>query len=734
MNRTLLARSVCLLAFTAGVAGAQQFPFQLLVTSAGNATTVPNNTSLGFNSEIGKPVSVHIKGTYIGNGTAAITQPPQLLGSVNFTINLIETPPLKLNPGDSISFDITYKPVSAALSSAQASIFFAETLPPSTGVGPPVTTQNAIVFPLQGTSPSFQLSFLLQTNPNIVPLQPGGSLVFPGTQLNTTAQANLNITNLGSGSGQISSITLPNNPAFRLSGLPLFPSTLSSGQTLQLVVAYTPTAVATDTDQIQITLASGTLIVVGFQGSGITAKLGYQVFQGDTSVPLIPPGPIALPDTPISTTSSVIVRVQNVGNATGLLNAPGLAGQFQLADLPLFPQVLKPNDSFTFTIKFTPTQPGPQTGQLVIGADLITLTGNGLGPKLTFSYISAAGTINIDQANAAVVFSPSTVTQSEQVTFVITNSGTLSANISNIGIGEAKSPFSVADLPGLPFSLDPGATAQFTINFAPVVTGFANGTLRIDTVAVPLSGSGTAPPPLPSYTLTGPSGNVAPQTQPGVRLKLANPYPVALTGTLTLTTSGNSVSDPAVQFVTGGKVVPFVIPANGTDANFAGQGPQTFLQTGTVASTITLTPDFQTQDGSLDLTPSQPPNLQFAVASAAPTLLAVGLSNATATAFTLSVTGYSTTRSVNTITVQFTPATGFNLGSSQATLDLRQSSLQWFQSSASTAFGGQFTVSVPFTLSGTVAAGQTLLQTIASISATVSNDIGTSNLLQVKLQ
>jgi hypothetical protein len=201
-----------------------------------------------------------------------------------------------------------------------------------------------------------------------------------------------------------------------------------------------------------------------------------------------------------------------------------------------------------------------------------------------------------------------------------------------------------------------------------------------------------------------------------------------------LTTSGNSVSDPAVQFVTGGKVVPFVIPANGTDANFAGQGPQTFLQTGTVASTITLTPDFQTQDGSLDLTPSQPPNLQFAVASAAPTLLAVGLSNATATAFTLSVTGYSTTRSVNTITVQFTPATGFNLGSSQATLDLRQSSLQWFQSSASTAFGGQFTVSVPFTLSGTVAAGQTLLQTIASISATVSNDIGTSNLLQVKLQ
>ncbi|HYL35966.1 MAG TPA: choice-of-anchor D domain-containing protein [Bryobacteraceae bacterium] len=734
MSRGLLFRSLFLLTFAAGLAAAQQFPFQFLLSAGGNVTSIPNGTTLTVNNDkgIGTTTSVHIQATYTGIGQVAITQPPQLLGSVAFTVTLDQALPLKLSPGGNFGFQITFKPVSTNLASSQVSIFFTETLPPTTG-NTPVINQGTIVFQFQGTTPSFQLTYVLQSNPNIVALQSGGSVIFPGTLTNTTALATLNISNLGSGPGQIASITLPNNTAFKLTGLPLFPATLQSGQTLQLVIAYTPAAVVTDTDQIQITLASGTMLLVGLQGSGISAQFAYQLFQGDTPAPLVPPGPIALPDTALNTTSSVIVRVQNIGNANGILNAPSLAGPFQLSDLPLFPQTLKPNDSFTFTIKFTPTQPGPQTGQLVIGADLFTLSGNGLGPKLSFSYISAAGTITLGAADA-VVFSPVAVTQNEQATFIITNTGTQTTNVSNIGIGEAKSPFSVSNLPGLPVSLDPNASAQFTITFTPATTGFSNGTLRIDTVIIPLTGSGTPPPPLPAYTIQGPSGNVAPQTQPAVRLSLASAYPVALVGTLTLTTSSNSVSDPAVQFSTGGKAVPFVIPANSTDASFAGQGQQAFLQTGTVASTITLTPNFLTQDGGIDLTPSPAATLQLTVPTSAPVLLAIGLSNATSTGFTVSLSGYSTTRSVNTLTIQFTAAPGFNLASSQATIDLRQASLQWFQGSASTAFGGQFVVTVPFTLSGTVGTGQTLLQAIASVSATVGNDIGTSNSLQIKLQ
>ena len=100
-----------------------------------------------------------------------------------------------------------------------------------------------------------------------------------------------------------------------------------------------------------------------------------------------------------------------------------------------------------------------------------------------------------------MVFTPVAVTQSEQVTFVINNAGTQPAIISNIGMGQAKSPFSVSGVQSLPFSLAPGASTQFTVNFAPTTVGPASGTLLINTTAVGLTGSGTQPPPLPAYTL-----------------------------------------------------------------------------------------------------------------------------------------------------------------------------------------------------------------------------------------
>jgi hypothetical protein len=393
---------------------------------------------------------------------------------------------------------------------------------------------------------------------------------------------------------------------------------------------------------------------------------------------------------------------------------------------------LKPNDSFTFTLTFMPTLPGDQPGQLLIGSDLFTISGRGLGPKLVFSYVSG-GTSTTLGSNDAVIFSPIPVGQTSQLEFTITNMGTTTAKVSNIVIGEPKSPFSLAGLPNLPSSLDPGQTLPFSIAFAPVTTGPSNGTLHIDTTVIPLIGSGNPPPPLPTYTIQGPSGNVDAQSQPAIRLTLANPYPLALTGVLTLTTSSDIVNDPAVQFATGGRIVPFVIPANSTSANFADQGPQLRLQTGTVASSITLTPTFATQSGGIDVTPASPTTLQFAVAAAPPVLVAVLPVNETANSFALNVTGYSTTRTLTSVTLQFTAAASMTLGTSQVTIDVRQAATLWFQSAGSQSFGGQFTVTLPFTLQGTPPTGKTLLQTIASISATVSNERGASNSLVATL-
>jgi hypothetical protein len=720
-----------LLGILTGLASAQQVPFQLRVASSTSAVIVANGSSIGFSAAVGQSQVARLTATYVGSGKVTVPNSPFLFGSPDFTATIAGTPPLTLNSGDSVIVDITYRPTKATAANAQMSLPFTET---TSTTNPPTISQGQISLNLQGTAPSFVLSYVLQSDLNTVPLQPGGTVPFPDTLINTTSSANLNITNTGSGPGQITSVDLTGSPAFKLVGKPLLPVTVNSGQQLQLLIRYLPTAVTSDSAQVQISYDSGAPATVNLQGNGVSPMFTYNLLLGNQVTPVTPPGPILLPDTNVGDKSSVVIQVKNSGNTTGTINSPpSLAGTaYQLSGLPLFPQVLKPNDSFPVTLTFMPTLPGDQPGQLLIGSDLFTISGRGLGPKLVFSYVSG-GTSTTLGPNDAVIFSPIPVGQTSQLEFTITNMGTTTAKTSNIVIGEPKSPFSLAGLPNLPSSLDPGQTLQFSIAFAPVTTGPSNGTLHIDTTVIPLIGSGTPPPALPTYTIQGPSGNTDAQSQPSIRLTLANAYPLALTGVLTLSTSSDLVNDPAVQFSTGGRTVPFVIPANSTSANFADQGPQLRLQTGTVASSITLTPTFATQSGGIDVTPASPTTLQFAVAAAPPVLVAVLPVNETANSFALNVTGYSTTRTLTSVTLQFTAAASMTLGTSQVTIDVRQAATLWFQSAGSQSFGGQFTVTLPFTLQGTPPTGKTLLQTIASISATVSNERGASNSLVATL-
>jgi hypothetical protein len=733
MGLPFLGRAALLLAILAGLGSAQTFPFQLRVTTGSSASLVANQSNLGFSIAIGQTQPATLTATYVGSGKVTVSQSPQVFGSADFTAALSgATPPITLNSGDILVVNFQFRPTTATLSNAQFSLPFTET---NSTTNPPTVTQSQISLNLQGTAPSFVLSYILQADLNVVALQPGGTVPFPDTLINTTSQANLNITNIGSGAGQINDVELTGSAAFKLSGKPLLPINVSAGQQLQLLIRYQPTAIASESAQVQITYNSGPPVTVNLQANGVSSMFSYNLLQGDQLTPVTPPGPVLLPDTNVGDKSSVVIQVKNSGNANGTINSPPSLGglAYQISNGPVFPQVLKPNDSFTLTLTFAPTTPGDQPGQLLIGSDLFTLGGRGLGPKLVFSYVSGGTTTTLGPTDA-VVFSPVIISQSSDLAFTITNTGTTPAKVSNIGIGEAKSPFSLSGLPNnLPTSLDPGAAIQFTITFTPATTSFTNGTLRIDTAVVALTGSGTPPPPLPTYTIQGPSGSVAAESQPAVRLKLASPYPLALAGLLTLTTSTDLVDDPAVQFATGGRTVTFVIPANSTDATFANQGPQIRLQTGTISNTITLTPVFATQSGGIDITPNSPTTLQFSVAAAPPVLIAVQPVNETASSFALNLTGYSTTRTLTSVSLQFTAAAGMTLGIAQATIDIHQAATLWFQSTGSQSFGGQFTITLPFTLQGTPPIGTTLLQTIASISATVSNERGASNSLQANL-
>lgn len=717
----------------AALASAQTFPLQLRLSENNQVAIVANGSPLQFTASVGQSTTIQGTATYTGSGKITVTEEPTISGPTSFNATITGTLPLTLTPGQSFSFVITYTPSSTATTSAIFTLPFTETVP-GVGTQGPTTTANAINFSLAGTAASFVVSYI--KDGNAIQVVNGGSILFDPQPVNTALTLQVDIANQGGAAGTVNSITVTGSKAFSIVARPLLPFPIPGGTQLPVGIQYMPTAVGTDTGQLLITFGDGTSLTATITGSATSPTLVYTVVSNGKTATVMPPGPITFPDTNVGSTSSIVVRVQNMGNGSATIGTISVAGTaFQPSQEPQLPKTLNTNDSFTFTLTFAPTQPGAQTGQLLVGADLFNLTGNGLGSELQFSYVSGGVTLTIGTNGVTgVVFSPVQITKSASIPFTVKNTGTLPAVISSIAIQGTNSPYSVSGLPPLPKSLAPGASFSFMISFAPTAVQFASDTLLINTTPVPLSGQGTAPPPLPAYIISGPSGTVAPQSQPTITLKLASPYPVAINGVLTLTTNGTLGSDPAVQFTVDNRTVPFTIPAGSTVANFAQQGNQIQLQTGTVASTITLTPSFTTATGNVDLTPTNPTTLQFTVPAEAPVLLGAALASSSANSIVLNFTGYSTTRTLTTLNLQFTAAAGFTLATTQLSIPISGASAIWFGSATSQGSGGQFTVSMPLTFSGTTPTGVALLQTIASVSGTVSNESGTSNAVTTPIQ
>jgi len=204
--------------------------------------------------------------------------------------------------------------------------------------------------------------------------------------------------------------------------------------------------------------------------------------------------------------------------------------------------------------------------------------------------------------------------------------------------------------------------------------------------------------------------------QPLIDISLASPYPVPITGTLNLSfaPAGTSPDDPSVQFSTGGRSATFTIPANATHATFG--AAQFALQSGSVAGTITLTvASLQASGTSMAV----PPGLTqtSVVAAAAPSIRTLSLVH-TADGIQLQVVGVASTRELTQATVTFQPAAGASLQNTQVTVPLSEVAKAWFASGTSAAYGGQFTLTLPFTFQGSVS--------ISSVSVTLSNPRGDS--------
>jgi hypothetical protein len=589
----------------------------------------------------------------------------------------------------------------------------------------------AIPAAAQTGSPNFIVGYSLQPLNNAVTLTNGATITFPKTQVGATASGTLIIGNLGTAAGAVTSVVVTGS-AFNTQSLPLLPVTVGAGAQMTVPLIYSPSTVGADSGTLQI-VAGGQTFTANLAGMGIAAQLQFQVTQNGQTISVDPLGTVPIPDTPLGSTSTISITFTNIGNTTVSITNIAVSGTgYQLAGVPPLPLNVLAGGSASMTFTFTPTQPGTSSGALTIGPAVFTLAGRALGALYRYSF-SLAGTASSVSPGGTVFFPQAEVGRGSSATFSIMNSGTASGSIAGIYVGGGNSSFTLGSLPGFPLTLAPGQAASFLITFTPAAAGGSTSVLNIDGAQFTLAGSASSPPDLPAWSITGASGTLTPLQQVSVGLSLAAPYPLAISGTLTMNVLPQGFSaDPAIQFSTGGKTVAFTIPANSTTATFANGATSVKLQTGSTAGTITLTPAFQTLAGAT-LTGGSGTPVVLSVPATVPVVVGAQIVSQSATSLAFAVTGVANTQTLNHLDFKFTPASGYSVKNSTVSIPVSAAATAFFGSAAAQNFGGQFVATVPFSFNvgSTVTSAVSLMQ---SVVITATSDQGTSAPLTLNLQ
>lgn len=272
-----------------------------------------------------------------------------------------------------------------------------------------------------------------------------------------------------------------------------------------------------------------------------------------TSTPPPPASPASLAASPASadfgsvlvgTTASRTVTLTNSGGSTANITAVNSSNSsFGVASLAL-PATVPPGGSFDVSLTFSPTSAGAASGT-------VSFVSNASNSPTTVS-VSGTGTAGavaqIAVSPASIAFGSITVNTTATRTLTISNQGTIALSVTSGAVSGAA--FSITGAT-FPLTVNPNASTNVTVRFAPTTTGNQSGSITISSNAsnqispVTLSGSATAPPnPLLSVSPTTWSfGQVAVGGNSSKSVTLTNTGNASLSiSAANLTGSGYSVS------------------------------------------------------------------------------------------------------------------------------------------------------------------------------------------------
>ena len=518
-------------------------------------------------------------------------------------------------------------------------------------------------------------------------------------------------------SWSLQSGTLPAGLALSAAGS--IAGTPSAAGTVSFTIKLTDSALATATKQLSITIVGGLSITTGAALPNATAGVSYaQTLEAAGGAP-----PYTWTGTPPAGFT--------LSAAGALAGTPATGGTFTFTATVTDSAGATASRLFTLIVSgglaiTSTTLPGGTTGT----AYSQTLTASGGTPPYAFSKSAGALPPGITLSGATLSGTPTTagsytftveVTDSASATATQQFTIAITSGITGLSITTTALPAAAVGVPysetvsasggsGYAWAVTQGALpAGLSLDASGAITGTPTtaGTLNV-TIQVTDSAKATASA---SFALAvagfaGLPATASPGQQLSFSLELGTPP--AQGGQVTLTFQPEAsltapADDPSIQFSTGGRTV--TIPDNAT-------GPIALaIQTGTVAGSITLTVSWEGEPA--------PAAQTIQVATVAP-----GISGVTATTtssgFQVVVSGYSNPRDLSQAVLQFTAAPGQTLQTSTFTVSLTSASTAWFGGSASDQYGGEFVVTLPFTVSNGSASA------IGSVAVQLVNGAGTS--------
>ena len=389
------------------------------------------------------------------------------------------------------------------------------------------------------------------------------------------------------------------------------------------------------------------------------------------------PGVVDLGTPYVGDSSELKMRVRNDGAVKASIDKMYIAGSgFELTQNPTIPWILAAGASVDFTVRFAPKQFGSYSAGLTVNTISILLVGRtpaALSLLFGDSLLGAATPLDFGTVQRG---------SSASRTLILRNDTNASLPVPAVTVlGDAfRGPDGLTGIT----ALSAGSSASFSITFTPQAASPQDGWLTVGGRSYRLLGTGVNPPfPKPSLYLDNPVSTSGARAHVLISFNVAAPFDA--TGTLQMdfqpATAG--VADDAIQFVAGGRSVPFTI-ANGQMSGVV----DSEFQTGTTAGQIIFTATAAGWTSTLTV----PVNPQ-----------AVSFDSAKATRSTgqvqLNASGFDNTRSVSKLTFTFYLSDGSPLPGGAVSVDAASNFATYFSSST---LGGAFSLRVTFPVSGDV--------------------------------